>query len=135
MVVPLRYLMYTYICIYIHTFISAHVYLYYTAIRNETPAATSPSFILGAGAQATCPSGTEAVARSECLGARQAIAAQRARRYRVDFDPDSEVLVTVGASEAIAAAVLGLVEPGSEVLLIEPFSDTYSPVIAMAERG
>ena len=63
---------------------------------------------------------------------RQAIAAQRARRYRVDFDPDSEVLVTVGASEAIAAAVLGLVEPGSEVLLIEPFFDTYSPVIAMA---
>lgn len=63
---------------------------------------------------------------------REAIAAQRARRYRVDFDPDSEVLVTVGASEAIAAAVLGLVEPGSEVLLIEPFFDTYSPVIAMA---
>jgi N-succinyldiaminopimelate aminotransferase len=63
---------------------------------------------------------------------RHAIAAQRARRYRVDFDPDSEVLVTVGASEAIAAAVLGLVEPGSEVLLIEPFFDTYSPVIAMA---
>ena len=63
---------------------------------------------------------------------RQAIARQRSRRYRVDFDPDSEVLVTVGASEAIAAAVLGLVEPGSEVLLIEPFFDTYSPVIAMA---
>ena len=63
---------------------------------------------------------------------RQAIAAQRRRRYGAEFDPDSEVLVTVGASEAIAAAVLGLVEPGSEVLLIEPFFDTYSPVIAMA---
>ena len=63
---------------------------------------------------------------------RRAIAAQRKRRYQVDFDPDTEVLVTVGASEAIAAAVLGLVEPGSEVLLIEPFFDTYSPVIAMA---
>jgi N-succinyldiaminopimelate aminotransferase len=63
---------------------------------------------------------------------RQAIAAQRLRRYGADFDPDSEVLVTVGASEAIAAAVLGVVEPGSEVLLIEPFFDTYSPVIAMA---
>ena len=64
--------------------------------------------------------------------ARQAIARQRRRRYRVDFDPDHEVLVTVGASEAIAAAVLGLVEPGSEVMLIEPFFDTYSPVIAMS---
>ena len=42
------------------------------------------------------------------------------------------MLVTVGATEAIAAAVLGLVEPGSEVLLIEPFYDSYSPVIAMA---
>jgi N-succinyldiaminopimelate aminotransferase len=63
---------------------------------------------------------------------RKAIAAQRLRRYGTDFNPDSEVLVTVGASEAIAAAVLGVVEPGSEVLLIEPFFDTYSPVIAMA---
>lgn len=42
------------------------------------------------------------------------------------------MLVTVGATEAIAASVLGLVEPGSEVLLIEPFYDSYSPVIAMA---
>ncbi len=40
--------------------------------------------------------------------------------------------MTVGATEAIAASVLGLVEPGSEVLLIEPFYDSYSPVIAMA---
>jgi len=63
---------------------------------------------------------------------RQAIAAQRDRRFGQQFNPDNEVLVTVGASEAIAAAVLGLVEPGSEVLLIEPFFDTYSPVIAMA---
>ncbi|BBX95047.1 N-succinyldiaminopimelate aminotransferase DapC [Mycobacterium lacus] len=63
---------------------------------------------------------------------RQAIAAQRRRHFGVDYDPDSEVLVTVGATEAIAAAVLGLVEPGSEVLLIEPFYDSYSPVVAMA---
>ena len=63
---------------------------------------------------------------------REAIAAQRKRRYGMDFDPATEVLVTVGASEAIAAAVLGLVEPGSDVLLIEPAFDTYAPVIAMA---
>jgi len=50
----------------------------------------------------------------------------------MQYDPDSEVLVTVGATEAIAAAVIGLVEPGSEVLVIEPFYDSYSPVIAMA---
>ncbi|MGO9511101.1 MAG: pyridoxal phosphate-dependent aminotransferase [Mycobacterium sp.] len=63
---------------------------------------------------------------------RHAIAAQRRRHFGVDYDPDTEVLVTVGATEAIASAVLGLVEPGSEVLLIEPFYDSYSPVVAMA---
>ena len=63
---------------------------------------------------------------------REAIAAQRKRHFGTEYDPDTEVLVTVGATEAIASAVLGLVEPGSEVLLIEPFYDSYSPVIAMA---
>jgi N-succinyldiaminopimelate aminotransferase len=63
---------------------------------------------------------------------REAIAAQRNRQFGVEYDPDTEVLVTVGATEGIAAAVLGLVEPGSEVLLIEPFYDSYSPVVAMA---
>jgi N-succinyldiaminopimelate aminotransferase len=63
---------------------------------------------------------------------RQAIAAQRQRHYGITYDPDTEVLVTVGATEAIAASIIGLVEPGSEVLLIEPFYDSYSPVVAMA---
>ncbi len=63
---------------------------------------------------------------------RHAIAAHRKRHYGVDYDPDTEVLVTVGATEAIAAAVLGLVEPGDEVILIQPFYDSYSPVVAMA---
>ena len=63
---------------------------------------------------------------------REAIAAQRKRHFGTEYDPATEVLVTVGATEAIASAILGLVEPGSEVLLIEPFFDSYSPVIAMA---
>ncbi|MEO8815639.1 MAG: pyridoxal phosphate-dependent aminotransferase [Mycobacterium sp.] len=63
---------------------------------------------------------------------REAIAGQRRRHFGIDYDPETEVLVTVGATEAIAAAVIGLVEPGSEVLLIEPFYDSYSPVVAMA---
>jgi N-succinyldiaminopimelate aminotransferase len=44
---------------------------------------------------------------------REAIAAQRLRHFGVEYDPDTEVLVTVGATEAIAAALIGLVEPGS----------------------
>ena len=63
---------------------------------------------------------------------REAIAAQRKRHFGVEYDPDTEILVTVGATEAIAASVLGLVEPGSDILVIEPFYDSYSPVIAMA---
>ena len=63
---------------------------------------------------------------------REAVAAQRQRKYDITYDPATEVLVTVGATEAIAAAVFGLVEPGSEVILIQPFYDSYSPVVAMA---
>lgn len=63
---------------------------------------------------------------------RQAIAADRARRYGTHYDPGTEVLVTVGATEAISAAVLGLVEPGAEVVLIEPFYDSYPAAIALA---
>ncbi len=63
---------------------------------------------------------------------REAIATQRKRHFGIDYDPDTEILVTVGATEAIASAVLGLVEPGSEVILIQPFYDSYSPVVAMA---
>jgi N-succinyldiaminopimelate aminotransferase len=64
---------------------------------------------------------------------REAIAADRYLKYGVGYDPEREVLVTVGATEAIAAAVIGLVEPGSEVLLIEPYYDSYAPVLAMAQ--
>ena len=63
---------------------------------------------------------------------REAVAAQRRRHFGVDYDPNTEVLVTVGATEGIAAAVLGLIEPSSEVILIQPFYDSYSPVVAMA---
>ncbi|MFF0630985.1 pyridoxal phosphate-dependent aminotransferase [Nocardia sp. NPDC004151] len=63
---------------------------------------------------------------------RQAIAADRARRYGTHYDPDSQVLVTVGATEAIAATVLGLVEPGDDVVLIEPYYDSYAAAIALA---
>ena len=63
---------------------------------------------------------------------RRAIAAQRERDYGQSFDPDTEVLVTVGATEAIAASVLGLVEPGSEVIVLDPSYDAYGAAIALA---
>jgi N-succinyldiaminopimelate aminotransferase len=63
---------------------------------------------------------------------RAAIASARARDYRQQFDPDSEVLVTVGATEAIAAAVLALADTGDEVIILEPYYDSYPAVVAMA---
>ncbi len=63
---------------------------------------------------------------------RQAIARDRGERYGTRYDPDSEILVTVGATEAISAAVLGLVEPGMEVVLIEPYYDSYAAAVALA---
>ncbi|MFE3291832.1 pyridoxal phosphate-dependent aminotransferase [Rhodococcus sp. NPDC059234] len=63
---------------------------------------------------------------------REAIAADRAARYGLAHDPDTEVLVTVGATEAISATLLGLVEPGQEVVLIEPYYDSYAAAVALA---
>jgi N-succinyldiaminopimelate aminotransferase len=63
---------------------------------------------------------------------RQAISAHQRRFYGLAVDPDSEVLVTAGATEAIAAALLALVEPGDEVIAFEPYYDSYAACIALA---
>ncbi|GAA3390060.1 pyridoxal phosphate-dependent aminotransferase [Cryptosporangium minutisporangium] len=63
---------------------------------------------------------------------RTAIARHQGDWYGLDFDPDTEVLVTAGATEAIAATLMGLCEPGDEVLCVEPYYDSYAAVIALA---
>ncbi|WP_416484478.1 pyridoxal phosphate-dependent aminotransferase [Streptomyces sp. CL12] len=63
---------------------------------------------------------------------RTAIAAHQRRRYGLSYDPDTEVLVTAGATEAIAAALLALLEPGDEVVALEPYYDSYAASIALA---
>jgi len=63
---------------------------------------------------------------------RQAVAEHQRRCYGLEHDPDTEVVVTMGATEAIAAAVLGLCEPGDEVVTLEPYYDSYAATIAMA---
>ena len=62
----------------------------------------------------------------------KAIAEHQQRFYGLEFDPDSEVLVTTGATEAIAASLLALVDPGDEVVVLEPYYDSYVACIAMA---
>ena len=63
---------------------------------------------------------------------RQAVADHQRRFYGLEVDPDREVLVTAGATEAIAATLLALLEPGDEVVTFEPFYDEYGAVIALA---
>jgi N-succinyldiaminopimelate aminotransferase len=63
---------------------------------------------------------------------RHAVAAHQAQWYGLHFDPDTEVLITAGATEAIAAALLALVDPGDEVIAFEPYYDSYAACIAMA---
>lgn len=63
---------------------------------------------------------------------RSAIVAHQRRFYGLDYEVDSEVLVTAGATEAIAAAVLGLLQPDDEVIVFEPMYDSYQACIALA---
>ena len=63
---------------------------------------------------------------------RHAIAEHQQRCYALAYDPDTEVLVTAGATEAIAAAVAALAGPGDEVVLFEPYYDSYAATVALA---
>ncbi|WP_416394036.1 MULTISPECIES: aminotransferase class I/II-fold pyridoxal phosphate-dependent enzyme [unclassified Curtobacterium] len=63
---------------------------------------------------------------------RAAISEHQARWYDLDVDPDRQVLVTAGATEALAATLLALVEPGDEVITFEPFYDAYGALIGLA---
>ena len=63
---------------------------------------------------------------------RHAVSDHQQRFYGLSYDPDTEVLVTTGATEAIAAALLALVDPGDEVIAMEPYYDSYAACIAMA---
>jgi N-succinyldiaminopimelate aminotransferase len=63
---------------------------------------------------------------------REAVAAHQARFYGLEVDPDAGVQITFGATEAIAAALLSLIEPGDEVVLIDPAYDSYAACVAFA---
>jgi N-succinyldiaminopimelate aminotransferase len=63
---------------------------------------------------------------------RQAVAAHDKRFYGMDVDWERGVLVTAGATEALASCLLGLIEPGDEVVVLEPFYDSYLPIIRRA---
>jgi N-succinyldiaminopimelate aminotransferase len=63
---------------------------------------------------------------------RQAVSAHYKRFHRLDFDPNNEIMVTSGATEALAGALLALIEPGDEVVLFQPMYDAYLPLVRRA---
>ena len=63
---------------------------------------------------------------------REAVARHQQRFYGLDHDPDTEVLVTAGATEALAGALLGMLDDGDEVVVFEPMYDSYQACIALA---
>lgn len=62
---------------------------------------------------------------------RQAVAAHNRRFYGLEIDPNAEVVVTSGATEAITACLMAVLNPGDECVLIEPLYDTYLPVVKL----
>jgi N-succinyldiaminopimelate aminotransferase len=91
---------------------------------REVAEAAAAAILEGRGNQYPPGSGVPAL--------RRAIADHQQRFYGLSVDPDREVLVTAGATEAVAAALLALLEPGDEVIAFEPYYDSYAACVALA---
>ncbi|NEO86969.1 MAG: aminotransferase class I/II-fold pyridoxal phosphate-dependent enzyme [Spirulina sp. SIO3F2] len=91
----------------------------------------APDFVKAAARQAIADDRNQYTAAQGELPLRTAIAARMQRRYQVDYNPETEVIVTQGATEAIFATLMGFVNPGDEVILFEPCYSTYKPAIQM----
>ena len=63
---------------------------------------------------------------------REAIAAKYARDYGMAVDPETEICVTCGSTEAMIATLLGVLDPGDEVVVFEPFYENYGPDAILA---
>jgi aminotransferase len=64
---------------------------------------------------------------------RAALARKYARLYGMDVDPEREITVTCGATEAMASVMLGVIDPGDEVIVLEPFYENYGPDAVLSE--
>ena len=96
------------------------------------PEGLEPADVVAKAAEATISGPNQYPSMMGIPDLRQAIAAHDKRFYGLDLDPMGEVMVTSGATEALAACLFGLIEPGDEVVLIEPLYDSYLPIIRRA---
>ncbi len=93
------------------------------------PDFTTPPQIVEEGVRSLRAGRTHYTSNYGTLELRRALAKNLERLYNVSYDPESEILITVGASEALAAAMKAIVDPGDEVLLHEPSYVAYLPAI------
>jgi N-succinyldiaminopimelate aminotransferase len=96
------------------------------------PDADGPSTILDAAVAAIRAGDNQYPPGDGIVALREAIARHQLRHYGIQLDPRTEVLVTTGATEALTAALLAFVEPGDEVLALEPFYDSYRAAVQLA---
>jgi aspartate/methionine/tyrosine aminotransferase len=96
------------------------------------PEGLEPPFLIEAAARAIAEGPHQYPPMLGLPALRQAVAAHDKRFYGLDVDWQTEVLVTSGATEALADCLFGLITPGDEVVVLEPFYDSYLPIIRRA---
>ena len=96
------------------------------------PDGRGPADVLQAAAEAILDKSNQYPSVMGIPELRQAVAAHNKRFYDIDVDWQTETMVTTGATEALAACLFGLIEPGDEVVLIEPLYDSYLPIVRRA---
>jgi N-succinyldiaminopimelate aminotransferase len=96
------------------------------------PDADGPESVLAAARDAITSGANQYAPGIGVAVLREAIARHQQRHYGLELDPGRQVVVTTGCTEGIAAALLGLVDPGDEVVVLEPYYDSYVAMIQMA---
>ncbi len=91
-----------------------------------------PAFMLAAAERAIAEGVNQYPPGRGIAPLRQSVVDHSRRHYGLDYDADHEVIITTGATEALAAAILAFVDPGDEVVALEPFYDSYAASVALA---
>ena len=99
------------------------------------PEGLEPAFLVEAAARAMAKGPHQYPPMLGVPALRQAVAEHDKRFYDIDLDWQREVMVTSGATEALADCLFGLITPGDEVVVLEPFYDSYLPIIRRAGGG
>lgn len=96
------------------------------------PDFTTPDHVKEAGKAAIDANETHYTGMAGLLSLRQAVSAFMQKKYHLSYQADNEILVTIGATEAISASLLAVLEPGDKVLLPAPAYPGYEPIVTMA---